>query len=84
MARLQRDSCPTTPTGRDLWSITDRSGRGPDGEPHSITYYQYSHDRARRTLKGITEQVRKAEAAVAGKTAVKRSRYADLKAPARP
>ena len=41
-------------------------------------YYQYAHDRARRTLKGIDEQVRKAEAAVAGKTAVKRNRFVTL------
>jgi hypothetical protein len=41
-------------------------------------YYQYKHDRARRTLKGIDEQVAKAERAVAGKTAVKRNRFVKL------
>jgi len=41
-------------------------------------YYQYKHDRARRTLKGIDEQVAKAERAVAGKTAVKRKRFVKL------
>lgn len=61
--------------------MADRSGRGPDGVPHSITYYQYSWDRARRTLKGISEQVDKAEKAVAGKIAIKRNRFVDLKAP---
>lgn len=60
------------------WSLADRAGQGPDGFPHSITYYQYSHDRARRSRKGIAEQVRKAEAAVAGKTAIKRNRYVQL------
>jgi hypothetical protein len=43
-----------------------------------VRYYQYKHDRARRTLKGIDEQVRKAEQAVAGKTAVKRNRFVKL------
>ncbi|WP_297108975.1 IS1634 family transposase [Tessaracoccus sp.] len=65
----------------EIWTIADRSGRGPDGIPHSITYYQYSADRARRSRKGIAEQVRKAEDAVAGKTAVKRNRYVDLHKP---
>jgi hypothetical protein len=43
-----------------------------------VTYYQYRHDRARRTLRGIDEQVGKAEKAVAGKTAVKRNRFVKL------
>lgn len=42
-------------------------------------HYQYRHDRARRTLRGISEQVTKAEKAVAGKTAVKRNRFVQLK-----
>jgi hypothetical protein len=41
-------------------------------------YYQYKADRARRTLKGIDEQVAKAERAVAGKTPVKRNRFVKL------
>lgn len=68
-------------TDGQIWTAADRSGRGPDGVPHSITYYQYSWDRARRTLKGISEQVDKAEKAVAGKIAIKRNRFVDLKAP---
>lgn len=52
---------------------------GPaDRRKDQVRYYQYSHDRARRTLKGIDEQVRKAEQAVAGKTAVKRNRFVKL------
>jgi hypothetical protein len=43
-----------------------------------IIYYQYRADRARRTLRGIDEQVAKAEKAVAGKTAVKRNRFVQL------
>jgi Transposase DDE domain len=52
---------------------------GPaDKRKDQVRYYQYKHDRARRTLKGIDEQVRKAEQAVAGKTAVKRNRFVKL------
>jgi hypothetical protein len=43
-----------------------------------VRYYQYKHDRARRTLNGIDEQVHNAEQAVAGKTAVKRNRFVTL------
>ena len=43
-----------------------------------VVYYRYSAGRARRTLKGIDEQVRKAEAAVDGKTPVKRNRFVTL------
>lgn len=43
------------------------------------TYFcSYSASRARKTLHGIDEQVRKAEHAVAGKTAVKRNRFVKL------
>ncbi|WP_460708022.1 IS1634 family transposase, partial [Myceligenerans halotolerans] len=41
-------------------------------------YYQYKHDRARRTLRGIDEQVTKANKALAGKAAVKRNRFVKL------
>ena len=43
-----------------------------------MIHYQYRADRARRTLRGIDEQVGKAEKAVAGKVAVKRNRYVQL------
>jgi len=43
-----------------------------------VNYYQYRHDRARRTLRGIDEQVAKAEKAVAGKVPVKRNRFIQL------
>jgi Transposase DDE domain len=43
-----------------------------------VIYYQYRHDRARRTLRGIDEQVAKAEKAVAGKVPVKRNRFIQL------
>jgi hypothetical protein len=43
-----------------------------------VIYYQYRQDRARRTLRGIDEQVTKAEQAVAGKVPVKRNRFIQL------
>jgi hypothetical protein len=49
-----------------------------DGRRDHTFYYQYKHDRARRTLKGIDEQVTKAEHAVAGKAPVKRNRFVQL------
>jgi hypothetical protein len=41
-------------------------------------YYQYKADRARRTLRGIDEQITKAARAVAGLTPVKRNRFIAL------
>lgn len=49
-----------------------------DGRGHWWTHYQYSHSRGRRTLKGITEQVSKAEKAVAGQVPIKRNRFVKL------
>jgi transposase len=43
-----------------------------------VIYYQYKADRARRTLRGIDEQIAKAENAVAGKTPVKRNRFVTI------
>jgi len=43
-----------------------------------VIYYQYRAERARRTLRGIDEQVATAEKAVAGKTPVKRNRFIRL------
>jgi hypothetical protein len=48
------------------------------GQRDRVVHYQYRADRARRTLRGIDEQVSKAEKAVAGKVAVKRNRYVQL------
>jgi Transposase DDE domain len=41
-------------------------------------FYQYRADRARRTLRGIDQQIAKAEKAVAGQTPVKRNRFVQL------
>ena len=52
---------------------------GPNGgRRDQVIYYQYKADRARRTLRGIDEQVKKAEQAVTGKAPVKRNRFIQL------
>jgi hypothetical protein len=52
---------------------------GPDEKRDGqVRYYQHKADRARRTLRGIDQQVTKAEQAVAGKTPVKRNKYVAL------
>jgi hypothetical protein len=48
------------------------------GRRDQVIYYQYKADRARRTLRGIDEQIKKAEQAVAGKVPVKRNRFIQL------
>jgi hypothetical protein len=55
------------------WPAAQASGRRD-----KTIYYQYRHDRARRTLRGIDEQVAKAEKAVAGQAPVKRNRFVQL------
>ncbi|QPK79285.1 IS1634 family transposase [Corynebacterium lizhenjunii] len=70
-------------THGQIWSAVNPAGVDKqDGNgTRLVTYYQYSQDRARRTLKGVAEQVAKAERAVAGTVPVKRNRYVNLKAP---
>lgn len=49
---------------------------GPTDKRRDQTiFYQYRAERARRTLRGIDEQVANAEKAVAGKAPVKRNRF---------
>jgi len=48
------------------------------GIPDRVVYYQFRHDRARRTLRGIDVQVAKAEKAVDGHAPVKRNRFIKL------
>jgi len=48
------------------------------GRRDKVIYYQYSAERARRTLHGIDAQVAKAERAVAGLMPVKRNRFIRL------
>ena len=64
---------------RDGQVFTQPWPAGPNGgRRDQVIYYQYKADRARRTLRGIDEQVKKAEQAVAGKTPVKRNRFIQL------
>ncbi|MBV8182036.1 MAG: IS1634 family transposase [Mycobacterium sp.] len=58
------------------WQST--SAEKARGIPDRVIHYQYRHDRARRTLRGIDEQVRKAQRAVDGHAPVKRNRYIQL------
>jgi hypothetical protein len=52
---------------------------GPkDNRRDQVIYYQFRADRARRTLRGIDEQVAKAARAVAGLAPVKRNRFIAL------
>ena len=52
---------------------------GPKNERRDqVICYQHKSDRARRTLRGIDEQVKKAEQAVNGKAPVKRNRFIQL------
>jgi len=64
----------------DQLVLTQPWPAGPtDKRRDQVIYYQYRADRARRTLRGIDEQVTKAEKAVAGKTEIKRNRFVQLK-----
>ena len=63
----------------DGLTLTQPWPRGPNSTRRDqVIYYQYRTDRARRTLRGIDEQVAKAERAVAGKAPVKRNRFITL------
>jgi hypothetical protein len=59
--------------------FTQRWPAGPNsGRRDKVIYYQYRHDRGRCTLRGIDEQVAKAEKAVAGQVPIKRNRFIQL------
>jgi hypothetical protein len=52
---------------------------GTKTDPRRRTiFYQYRADRARRALRGIDQQIIKAEKAIAGQTPVKRNRFVQL------
>lgn len=70
------DSIP--PDGTVLTQPQPRGGMAAHRRPQ-VVYYQYSADRARRSLRGINEQVAKAENAVAGRAPVKRNRFITLR-----
>ena len=66
--------------GRPRWAHIHPALRpGPSSECRDqVIYYQYRADRARRTLRGIDEQVAKAAKAVAGLAPVKCNRFIAL------
>jgi Transposase DDE domain len=81
VVREWRDKHPdeAVPDGLVLtqpWPAT--SAEKARGIPDRVVHYQFRHDRARRTLRGIDEQVAKAERAVDGHAPVKRNRYIQL------
>ena len=81
VVREWRDNHPdeAVPDGLVLtqpWPAT--SAEKARGIPDRVIHYQYRHDRARRTLRGIDEQVAKAQRAVDGHAPVKRNRYIQL------
>lgn len=78
LVKAWRDTHPDTeiPDGQVFiqpWPASPTDKR----RDHTI-FYQYRADRARRTLRGIDQQIAKAENAVAGRTPVKRNRYVRL------
>ncbi|VBA48260.1 hypothetical protein LAUMK142_01217 [Mycobacterium pseudokansasii] len=58
------------------WPAT--SPKKARGIPDRVIHYQYRADRARRTLRGIDDQIAKAQKAVDGKAPVKRNRFITL------
>ena len=83
------EKIPTIPYLIDKWHRDNPDSTPPDGlvltQPYPagsknkrrdhVVYYQYRADRARRSLRGIGEQIAKAEKAVAGKLPIKRNRF---------
>lgn len=64
----------------DQFVLTQPMPAGPtDKRRDHVVYYQYRAARARRTLKGIDEQIIKAQKAVDGKIPVKRNRFVTIK-----
>ena len=81
VVREWRDEHPGEQVAEDLiltqpWPAS--SSEKARGIPDRVIYYQYRDDRARRTLRGIDEQIAKAQAAVDGKAPVKRNRFIEL------
>jgi hypothetical protein len=58
------------------WPAT--TGEKARGIPDRVIYYQCRHDRARRALRGIDQQIAKAERGVDGHAPVKRNRFIKL------
>ncbi len=78
VSRMATARIPGEPIG-DGQIFTQPWVMGTKADPRRRTiFYQYRADRARRTLKGIDQQIAKAEKAVAGQAAVKRNRFVQL------
>lgn len=61
-------------------TLTTPVYEGPAGQRRKARiYYQYRENRAKRTLRGIDQQVAKAQKAVQGKAPVKRNRFVGIK-----
>ena len=73
-----RKAHPDEPIGDGQIFIQPWPAGPADKRDDQMIFYQYRADRARRTLRGIDEQVAKAEKAVAGKVPVKRNRFIKL------
>ena len=74
MSRWQEPTRTESPSRTAARSEKHRT----QGRRDKVVYYQYRADRARRTLKGIDQQIAKAKKAVAGQAAVKRNRFVQL------
>ena len=87
------DKMPSVSYKIDQWRQKHAGADPPDGltltqpfpanaktsfKKNRVTYYRFSHDRARRSRRGINEQVSKAERAVKGQIPVKRNRFVTL------
>lgn len=60
--------------------LEQRWARGPKtSQSQEMIYYQYRSSRARRAVRGIDEQIRKAEDILAGRTTPKRNRFLQVK-----
>lgn len=61
-----------------IWMAREPVGTGKGNRADHVTFYQWKHKRAARTLRGIDKQIAKAEAQVAGTATVKRNRFIRL------
>jgi transposase len=59
--------------------FTQLTVMGPKADPRKRTIFcQYRADRAKRSMKGIDQQIAKAEKAIKGQAAIKRNRFVQL------
>ena len=65
------------PADQQVW-VQPMPASPTDGRNDHTVFYQYRADRARRTLRGIEDQVNKAQQAIDGKTAIKRNRFVQI------